>query len=90
VWIDILAGRIKPEDCALSQTDSSTSEGWAYKTNFDTGPFEQIVTSIPKNQLSNLTSAESLPTSASKMRSVITANGSLEKKTMSQMLYQEI
>jgi hypothetical protein len=24
------------------------------------------------------------------MRSVITANGSLEKKTMSQMLYQEI
>jgi hypothetical protein len=40
VWIDILAGQIKPEDCVLSQTDSSTSEGWAYKTNFDTDPFD--------------------------------------------------
>jgi hypothetical protein len=40
VWIDILAGRTKPEDCVLSQTDSSTSEGWAHKSNFDMDPFD--------------------------------------------------
>ena len=33
-WIDMLAGRIGPGDCSLSMTDSSTSEGWASKTNF--------------------------------------------------------
>ena len=33
-WIDILAGRIEPGDCSLSMTDSSTSAGWANKTNF--------------------------------------------------------
>ncbi|KAL9183869.1 hypothetical protein ACHAXT_004725 [Thalassiosira profunda] len=33
-WIDILAGRLKAGDCSLSMTDSSTSEGWARKTNF--------------------------------------------------------
>ena len=33
-WIDILAGRLGPGDCSLSMTDSSTSEGWASKTNF--------------------------------------------------------
>eukprot|EP00984_Skeletonema_dohrnii_P016768 scaffold7500_cov75-Skeletonema_dohrnii-CCMP3373.AAC.4 len=34
VWIDILAGRIGAEDCCLSMVDSTTSSGWAYKTNF--------------------------------------------------------
>jgi len=33
-WIDILAGRLRPGNCSLSMTDSSTSEGWARKTNF--------------------------------------------------------
>jgi hypothetical protein len=32
--VDILAGRLKPEDCALSMTDSTTSEGWLRKSNF--------------------------------------------------------
>ena len=34
VWIDIISGRIGPGDCALSMTDSTTSEGWQMKTNF--------------------------------------------------------
>jgi hypothetical protein len=33
-WIDIRAGRLKPYDCVLSMTDSSTAEGWLRKTNF--------------------------------------------------------
>jgi hypothetical protein len=33
-WIDILNGTVKKGDCILSLTDSSTSEGWAKKTNF--------------------------------------------------------
>jgi len=33
-WIDIISGELKAGDCALSMTDSSTSEGWARKTNF--------------------------------------------------------
>eukprot|EP00956_Cyclotella_meneghiniana_P017221 scaffold27841_cov34-Cyclotella_meneghiniana.AAC.7 len=40
VWIDILAGRLAPEDCVLSMTDSLTSEGWAHKTNFSMLPEE--------------------------------------------------
>jgi hypothetical protein len=33
-WIDILAGRLHHGDCALSMTDSTTSEGWLRKSNF--------------------------------------------------------
>jgi hypothetical protein len=33
-WVDILAGRLKEGDCALSMTNSTTSEGWTWKTNF--------------------------------------------------------
>jgi hypothetical protein len=33
-WIDILAGRLSKGDCALSMTDSTTSAGWIWKTNF--------------------------------------------------------
>ena len=33
-WIDILEKRLLFEDCALSMTDSTTSEGWSRKTNF--------------------------------------------------------
>ena len=33
-WIDIIAGRLKKGDCALSMTDSTTSEGWLWKSNF--------------------------------------------------------
>jgi hypothetical protein len=32
--VDILAGRLSTGDCALSMTDSTTSEGWLRKTNF--------------------------------------------------------
>ena len=34
IWVDILAGRLHRDDCALSMTDSSTSAGWTRKTNF--------------------------------------------------------
>ena len=27
-WVDIIAGCLKKRDCALSMTDSTTSEGW--------------------------------------------------------------
>ena len=33
-WVDIIAGRLKSGDCALSMTDSTTSEGWLKKSNF--------------------------------------------------------
>jgi hypothetical protein len=33
-WIDIIQGRLRPGDCALSMTDSTTSEGWLRTTNF--------------------------------------------------------
>ncbi len=33
-WIDMINGRINEGDCALSMTDSTTSEGWNKKTNF--------------------------------------------------------
>jgi hypothetical protein len=33
-WIDIIANRLKPGDCTLSMTDSTTLEGWLKKTNF--------------------------------------------------------
>jgi hypothetical protein len=34
IWVDVISGRILPEDCLLSQTDSSTSAGWLRKSNF--------------------------------------------------------
>ncbi len=34
LWVDIIAGRLTHGDCALSMTDSPTSEGWLKKTNF--------------------------------------------------------
>jgi hypothetical protein len=33
-WIDIFAGRLKEGNCALSMTNSTTSEGWLRKSNF--------------------------------------------------------
>jgi hypothetical protein len=33
-WVDIIQGRLHPGACALSMTDSTTSEGWLCKTNF--------------------------------------------------------
>jgi hypothetical protein len=33
-WVDILAGRLKHGDCALSMTNSTTSAGWLQKSNF--------------------------------------------------------
>jgi hypothetical protein len=38
VWIDILAGRLRPGDCCLSQTDSTTTAGWLKKSNFNSDP----------------------------------------------------
>ena len=33
-WVDIIAGRIMKGDCALLMMDSTTSEGWLWKSNF--------------------------------------------------------
>ncbi len=32
--VDMIAGRLKRGDCALSMMDNSTSAGWLHKTNF--------------------------------------------------------
>jgi hypothetical protein len=32
-WVDIIRGRLKKGDCTLSMTDSTTSKGWATRTN---------------------------------------------------------
>ena len=45
-WIDILAKRLLPGDCSLSMTDSSTSEGWSYKTNFKEDAEEPIQATV--------------------------------------------
>jgi hypothetical protein len=34
-WIGILDGTIKAGDCVLSETDSTSAQGWLYKSNFD-------------------------------------------------------
>jgi len=33
-WVNILAGRLRTLDCALSMTNSTTSEGWLRRSNF--------------------------------------------------------
>jgi hypothetical protein len=33
-WVDIICGHLHLGACALSMTDSTTSEGWLHKTNF--------------------------------------------------------
>ena len=45
-WVDILAGRLKHGDCALSMTDSTTSAGWLRKSNFiedDESPIQATI-----------------------------------------------
>jgi hypothetical protein len=34
-WIDIINGRLRPGECALSVTDSTTAKGWMQKSNFN-------------------------------------------------------
>jgi hypothetical protein len=34
LWIDIIEGRLKPQDCILLMTESMTAEGWLQKSNF--------------------------------------------------------
>ncbi len=33
-WVDIIAGRLKPQDCVLLMANSTTAEGWLKKSNF--------------------------------------------------------
>ena len=35
LWIDIINGSTPPQSCLLSQTDSTSADGWLYKSNFD-------------------------------------------------------
>jgi hypothetical protein len=45
LWIDIIAGRTPPQSCLLSQTDSTSADGWLHKSNFtdDTCPIQLLV-----------------------------------------------
>jgi hypothetical protein len=46
-WVDILTGRLKEGDCALSMTDNTMSEGWLRKkTNFIKDDEEPIQATI--------------------------------------------
>jgi hypothetical protein len=42
ILIDILLGLVQPEDCILSQTDSSLAAGWLRKSNFAESQDEEI------------------------------------------------
>jgi hypothetical protein len=42
IWMDHFYQIIEPEDCILSQTDSSTTMGWLKKSNFADKPDEAI------------------------------------------------
>jgi hypothetical protein len=46
VWVDIMPGRIKSEDCILSQTDNTSAAGWLQKSNFanEDDEYIQLVT----------------------------------------------
>ena len=35
IWMHITEGNIKAESCLLSQTDSTSAEGWLRKSNYD-------------------------------------------------------
>jgi hypothetical protein len=88
-WVEVLAGRIKREDCVLSMTDSSTSEGWTRKSNFKIDPVDADCDFDPiEAEVSALISAAILPSLPSITNSAITPYGSREKITMCQMLSQ--
>ncbi len=61
-WIDLLHGRLKRGDCILSMTDSTTSEGWARKTNFSElgeDPIEATIRiEVARKHATNLLNAE--------------------------------
>jgi hypothetical protein len=46
VWVDIMSGHIKSEDCILSQTDNTSAAGWLRKSNFadEDDEYIQLVT----------------------------------------------
>ena len=35
IWIDIIEETTQPLDCELSMTDSSTTDGWLHRSNFN-------------------------------------------------------
>jgi hypothetical protein len=45
-WVDILTGRLKEGNCALSMTNNTTLEGWLKKTNFIENGEEPIQATI--------------------------------------------
>jgi hypothetical protein len=61
-WIELLHGRLKRGDCILSMTDSTTSEGWARKTNFSElgeDPIEATIRiEVARKHATNLLNAE--------------------------------
>jgi len=53
IWIDSLENRIHPEDCILSQCDSTSATGWLRKSNFaDTE--DSIIQLVTARQLASI------------------------------------
>ena len=76
-WIDLISKRLRPGDCALSMTDSTTSAGWLKKTNF----LEKGQTQWKRPSASR--SLDSTPATSPTTISKNTPSGSPERKTTS-------
>jgi hypothetical protein len=53
IWVDILENKISPEDCILSQSDSTSASGWLRKSNFS-GDEDSIIQMITARHLASL------------------------------------
>ena len=73
-WVDILEETLPPLSCALSMTESSTTEGWLRKSNFrEEGENEQ-------QQRENQEQQENTQSATSPSKSTTTPNGSRERR----------
>jgi hypothetical protein len=82
-WINIFAGQLKEGNCALSMTDSTTSEGWLHKSNFIKEGENPIQATIQLKVASlHTTRLVSTRPTTSQRESENTASGSLEPITM--------
>jgi len=53
IWIDIINNKIQPEDCILSQSDSTSATGWLRKSNFHDSE-ESFIQMVTARQLATL------------------------------------
>ena len=49
VWVELLAGRLSKGACCLSMTDSSTSEGWTHRSNFEEDDDEPVQAQVRRD-----------------------------------------